>query len=244
MSEPTAIRRPLVRSAPGPARRLCAPLLAALVWTSVPAQPGWSLDWLVLVVDRSTSIDERELALQREAYAQLLSDPGVIEALASTRVAIVEFDTSPEIMVEWTDAHSAAHAYRRRRPDRWRGLTGIGSALTTALTLLVGKPGRLVIDVSGDGPDNVDPPLLAAARATASTQAIGINGLAIATEEAPEIDRYYRASVVNGFVLRVDRRADFLGALKRKLFYEVAETRPGAAGRVAAAPSGPDRASR
>jgi Protein of unknown function (DUF1194) len=229
LSEPTPIRRPLAGSAPALTRRLRAPVLAALVLAAATAQPGWCLDWLVLVVDRSTSIDDRELALQREAYAQLLTDPDVSEALEGVQVAIVEFDTSPEIMVEWTDPQSAARAYRIRRPDRLRGLTAIGSALTTALALLVGKSGRLVIDISGDGPDNVDPARLAKARAAASAQAIEINGLAIATEEAPEIDHYYQASVVNGFVLRIDRREDFLDALKRKLFYEVAGTRPGPA---------------
>ena len=60
----------------------------------------------------------------------------------------------------------------------------------------------------------------------ASVQSIEINGLAIVSEEAPEIVDYYRASVVNGFVLRLDRREDFLDALKRKLFYEIAGTRP------------------
>jgi Protein of unknown function (DUF1194) len=164
----------------------------------------------VLVVDRSKSIDNHELALQRNAYVRLLSD------------------TSPQIMVEWTDPRSAANAYGRRRPDGLRGLTGIGSALTTALALLVGKSGRLVIDVSGDGPDNVDPALLAKARAAASAQAIEINGLAIMTREAPEIDRYYSGNVVNGFVLSVEQREDFLNALKRKLFYEIADERPDA----------------
>ena len=222
MSKPTPIRRLLA----GLLRRLGAPPLAALVLSIAAPQPGWSLDWLVLVVDRSTSIDDGELGLQREAYARLLSDPDVIEALEAVQVAIVEFDTSPEIMVEWTDPQSAADAYRRRRPDRLRGLTAIGSALTTALALLVGKSGRLVIDISGDGPDNVDPPHLAAARAAASAQAIEVNGLAIVTAEAPEIDDYYQASVVNGFVLRIDHREDFLDALKRKLFYEIAGSRP------------------
>ena len=226
MSKPTLIGRPLAGSALDVTRRLAAPLLSALLLSAGCAPPAGSLDWLVLVVDRSTSIDGRELALQRDAYARLLSDPGVIEALEGAKVAIVEFDTSPEIMVEWTDPQSAARAYLRRRPDRLRGLTGIGSALTKALALLVGKSGRLVIDVSGDGPENVDPALLAKARAAASAQAIEINGLAIITEEAPEIDHYYRASVVNGFVLSIDRRDDFLDALKRKLFYEVAGSRP------------------
>lgn len=226
MSKPTAIGRPLGGPVLDVTRRLAAPLLSALCLSVGYAQPGWSLDWLVLVVDRSTSITGRELALQRDAYARLLSDPGVIEALESAKVAIVEFDTSPEIMVEWTDPLSAARAYLRRRPDRLRGLTGIGSALMKALALLVGKSGRLVIDISGDGPENVDPALLAKARAAASAQAIEINGLAIVTEEAPEIDLYYRTQVVNGFALRVDRRDDFLDALKRKLFYEVASARP------------------
>jgi Protein of unknown function (DUF1194) len=192
------------------------------------AAPCRALDWLVLVVDRSKSIDNVELAFQRNAYVRLLSDPGVIEALRGAKVAIVEFDTSPQIMVEWTDPRSAANAYGRRRPDGLRGLTGIGSALTTALALLVGKSGRLVIDVSGDGPDNVDPALLAKARAAASAQAIEINGLAIMTREAPEIDRYYSGNVVNGFVLSVEQREDFLNALKRKLFYEIADERPNA----------------
>lgn len=228
VSRSTPIGRLLAGSAHS-ARRLCVLLLPTLALSTVLTQPVRSLDWLVMVIDRSTSIDDRELALQREAYARLLSDPGVIEALEGARVAIVEFDTSPEIMVEWTDPQSAAHAYRSRQSDRFRGLTGIGSALTTALALLVGKSGRLVVDVSGDGPDNVDPRLLAKARVAASARAIEINGLAIVSEEAPEIDRYYRTDVVNGFALRIDRREDFLEALKRKLFYEVAEISSGPA---------------
>lgn len=224
--KPTANNRARSGPAHSLARSLRAPLLAALILSALPPRPGWAVDWLVFVVDRSTSVDRRELALQREAYAGLLSDPGVVEALKGTKVAIVEFDTSPEIMVEWTDPESAARAYRRPRSDPFRGLTGIGKALTRALALLAGKHGRRVIDVSGDGPENVDPRLLAEARAAASAQAIEINGLAIVSEEAPEIDDYFRANVATGFVLRLERREDFLDALKRKLFYEIAGTRP------------------
>jgi hypothetical protein len=35
--------------------------------------PFAAIDWLVLVVDRSKSIDDRELALQRSGYVRLLS---------------------------------------------------------------------------------------------------------------------------------------------------------------------------
>jgi hypothetical protein len=85
-----------------------------------------------------------------------------------------------------------------------------------------------VVDVSGDGRENVDHALLAQARAAATAQAIEINGLAIMNGEVPEIDRYYSGEVVNGFVLGVERGEDFLAALKRKLFYEVAGERPAA----------------
>lgn len=195
----------------------------ALLLDSLPCA---ALDWLVLVVDRSKSIDDRELALQRSAYIRLLSDPSVVSALGDAQVAIVEFDTRSEIVVDWTDPQNAARGYRAKAPDGLRGQTGIGGALTTALALLAGKSGQLVIDVSGDGKDNVDNALLSSMRAAASERAIEINGLAILTKETPEIDRYYSQQVVNGFVVPVDETGDFLSALKRKLFYEIAGTSP------------------
>ena len=216
---------------PGWRRRIGAAVVGAGILgllCAAAASPCRAVDWLVLVVDRSNSIDERELALQRNAYVRLLSDAAVIQALGPAKVAIVEFDSRSEIVVDWTDPAAAAFAYRRKSPDGLRGQTGIGGALTTALALLVGKSGRLVVDVSGDGRENVDPALLAAARASATAQAIEVNGLAIMTRETPEIDRYYSGNVVNGFVLSVEQRDDFLNALKRKLFYEIAGRAPDA----------------
>ena len=199
-----------------------AGVIFALIALGAP--PCAAIDWLVLVVDRSRSIDDRELALQRRAYIRLLSDPSVVSALGDARIAIVEFDTRPEIVVGWTDAAGAARAYRAKAPDGLRGQTGIGGALTTALALLTGKSGRLVIDVSGDGKENVDTALLSDMRAAAGLQSIEINGLAILNGDTPEIDRYYTQKVVNGFVVPVEKSGDFEGALKRKLFYEVAGT--------------------
>jgi hypothetical protein len=206
-------------------------VLAALIASS--PLPCAAIDWLVLVVDRSNSIDERELALQRSAYVRLLSDASVIRALGDAQVAIVEFDTRAEIVVEWTDSQRAADLYRRKSPDGLRGQTGIGGALGTALALLLGKSGRLVIDISGDGKDNVDNALLSDMRAAAGEQAIEINGLAIMTPDTPEIDRYYSEWVVNGFVLPVEETGDFQSALKRKLFYEVAGASPAVQARTA-----------
>lgn len=206
-------------------------MLAALIASS--PLPCAAIDWLVLVVDRSKSIDDRELALQRRAYVRLLSDASVISALGDAQVAIVEFDTRSEIVVDWTDPQTAARVYRAKPPDGLRGQTGIGGALTAALALLVGKSGRLVIDVSGDGKENVDSALLSDMRAAATQRSVEINGLAIITPDTPEIDRYYSQQVVNGFVMPVEQTGDFQSALKRKLFYEVAGTSPGAQARMA-----------
>lgn len=219
-------------SCAGRSVRWAAGVLAALI-TSSPL-PCAAIDWLVLVVDRSNSIDDRELALQRSAYVRLLSDASVVSALGDAQVAIVEFDTRAEIVVDWTDPQSAARRYGRKSPDGLRGQTGIGGALGTALALLVGKSGRLVIDISGDGKDNVDHALLSDMRAAAGEQAIEINGLAIMTPDVPEIDRYYSQRVVNGFVVPVEESADFQSALKRKLFYEVAGPSPAFQARTAA----------
>lgn len=205
-------------------RRALLPLI--VVGVALPAAPCAALDWLVLLVDRSNSIDDAELRLQRQAYIRLLSDAAVVDALGRAQVAIVEFDSRAEIVAGWSDATAAAHAYRRKPPDGLRGQTGIGNAMLTALTLLAGKSGRLVVDISGDGPENVDEPLLTVVRAAAAARAIEVNGLAIVTPETPDIDRYYDERVVNGFVLQVGEGGDFYAALRRKLFFEIAGTRP------------------
>lgn len=242
MPQANSLRRPLAGPALDPGRRLWALLLLALGLVAAGARPVWAIDWLVLVVDRSKSIDELELALQRSAYVRLLSDEGVIGALGNAQVAIVEFDTRAEVVVDWTDAASAARAYGSQPVNGMRGQTAIGSALSTAVGLLSGKNGRLVIDVSGDGRENVDPQMLAQARAAASARAIEVNGLAILNDQVPGIDNYYNASVVNGFVLPVEQGDDFASALRRKLFYEIAGSRPPEHdGRLAAVAIAPER---
>ena len=83
-----------------------------------------------------------------------------------------------------------------------------------------------MIDISGDGKENVDAGLLSEMRAAAGARSVEINGLAILTRDTPEIDRYYSQQVVNGFVVPVADSRDFEKALRRKLFYEVAGASP------------------
>ena len=66
----------------GPGRLVVAALLAA----AAPAAPAAAaLDWLVLLVDASGSIDAREYELQREAYVGVLRDPEIIALLQGAR---------------------------------------------------------------------------------------------------------------------------------------------------------------
>ena len=188
--------------------------------------PAKAADWLVLLVDRSNSIDDTELRLQREAYIRLLTDEAIVQALQNTRVAIVEFDTRAEVVAGWSNALGAARSYSRMSPDGLRGQTAIGAALAQALALLVGKEGRRIIDVSGDGRENVDQRLLAKMRRRAAERSIVINGLAIEGEKEGDLRTYYDRNVATGFVLPVQEREDFYQALRSKLFLEIAESSP------------------
>ncbi len=203
-------------------------LLSIALGALVLLGPGHAraADWLVFLVDRSNSIDDGELRLQREAYMRLLSDPQVIDALGPTQVAIIEFDSDTHLMVNWTDAATAARRYRRNATMGQRSQTGIGAALARAIRMLADKPGRLVVDVSGDGEENVNKWQLKRARAAAAKLAVEVNGLAIPSKRHPELPTYYSQYVANGFVVQVERGGDFYGALKRKLLFEVAGARP------------------
>jgi hypothetical protein len=187
-----------------------------------------SVDWLLLLVDASGSIDAAEYALQHEAYVRVLRDPEIVALLAGARVAIVEFAENPLLVVDWTaDPHAAAAAYAAHSravetpgPD---STTGIARALAAALALLDGRSGRKVIDISGDGPDNVDwlGPVWTQ-RDLARQIGIEINGLAIPTAEEPEIDRYYAENVITGFLEISREHVDFERALWRKMSLEIA----------------------
>lgn len=177
--------------------------------------------WLVLAVDRSGSIDDDELRLQRDAYVDILRDPEMASAFANASVAIVEFDNSAEIAVNWSSATEAAEAYALYRPVAPRGGTAIGRALETALELLEGKTGERIIDVSGDGRDNRDQILLAQTRNQALREDIEINGLIFEGRSNDRVTRYFQEKVITGFTVTIGSLDDFAEALRRKLRREL-----------------------
>jgi Protein of unknown function (DUF1194) len=197
-----------------------SPLSAALV------------DWLVLLVDASASIDADEYRLQHEAYVAVLQDPGIGALLEGAQVVVVEFAAVPEVVVDWSDDPSAValtyagHTRRITGPGP-ASTTGIARALGLALDMLDGKAGRKIIDISGDGPDNVDwVTAVWSQRERARAMRVEINGLAIPTPEEPELDLYYAEHVITGFLEISRKHQDFERALLTKMHIEIAGRAP------------------
>lgn len=210
-----------------------APLMVAGALALTPAPVAAALvDWLVLLVDASGSIDADEYQLQHEAYVAVLRDPDIALLLEGAQVAIVEFAELPEVIVDWSgDPEQAAATYAAHdRRVAWPGpasTTGIARALGLALAMLEDKPGRKVIDISGDGPDNVD--WVAAVwsqRERAQEMFIEINGLAIPTPEDPDVDRYYAENVITGFLEVSREHVAFERTLRMKMHIEIAGDLP------------------
>lgn len=197
---------------------------------------------LVLAVDVSYSMDEREQRIQRNGYVAAMQDPLVIGAILSgplRRIAVtyVEWGGSAVQTVPWTVIDSPASAARfaetlRLQPRRRIPFTSISDTLAFARRL-IGFNGfrgkRSVIDISGDGPNNYGAPA-PVARDAALREGITIDGLPIMLENPssaptiPDIDAYYRHCVIGGngaFLLRVRRLDQFADTIRAKLVTEI-----------------------
>jgi hypothetical protein len=193
---------------------------------------------IVLAVDSSGSIDEREFALQREGYARALTDPRVIKAIAEGphgAIALALFEWSgPDLItqvVSWrriagvADAEAVAASLRTTPRSIFGGGTAVGAAITTSARLFPGsgfEASRQVIDVSGDGATNRGPPA-EPARDAAVAAGITVNGLPILGAE-PYVERYYRESVIGGpgaFLIVAQDFDDFARAVLEKLIREL-----------------------
>ena len=217
------------RQVPRGLRPLGLIVAAGLPLALTPGTPHAALvDWLVLLVDVSASIDADEYRLQREAYVNVLQDQSIGALLEGASITIVEFANRPELVVAWTaDPVAAASSYfghaRRIVGPGPGSTTGIARALKLALDLLEDRAGRRIIDISGDGLDNVDWFLgVWSQRDRARELQIEINGLAIPTPEEPKVDLYYAQNVITGFLEISREHVDFEHALLMKMHLEIA----------------------
>lgn len=201
---------------------------------------------LFLAVDVSRSMQPFELEIQRRGYAEALASPEVAEAIAGGplgRIALTYVEWagaySQRTVVPWSLIESAedAQAFAAKitaHYDNAMRRTSISSALLYAaddMEVNGFKGLRRVIDVSGDGPNNMGPPVTEA-RDRVLARGVIINGLPLMTRDAlsdrwgiPDLDRYYEACVIGGpgaFALPVDDWTLFAEAVRRKLVLEIA----------------------
>ncbi|MCC1493930.1 DUF1194 domain-containing protein [Cognatishimia sp. F0-27] len=197
---------------------------------------------LVLLADASGSIDSREIALQREGYAQAMTDPEVLAAIRNTAygsiaVTYVEWAANQAVVVDWMrieDAASAA-AFANALQDKPRqayGRNAIGAALLEGLRLMETNSfdgWRRVIDFSGDSVNNYSGPSIASARETVLAAGVTINALPILRPNDPGrahggLEAAYEAQIIGGrgaFVVTAEDRSSFADAVKRKLILEI-----------------------
>ncbi|WP_147105922.1 DUF1194 domain-containing protein [Tateyamaria sp. syn59] len=222
--------------------------LLAWLATSVHAEERVEVDVeLFLAVDVSRSMQPYELEIQRRGYAAALQSPEVQDAIAGGflgRIAITYVEWAGAYhqreIVPWTllatpeDAAKIADTITAHFDQAMRR-TSISSALTYAADSIDTNAIdglRRVIDVSGDGPNNMGAPVTHA-RDAVLARGITINGLPLMTQDdgimarwnIPDLDAYYTDCVIGGmgaFVVPVTDWSEFEDAVRRKLVLEIA----------------------
>jgi hypothetical protein len=198
---------------------------------------------LVLAVDSSGSVDDERWELQKKGYAEAFSDPKVLDAIRAgdrRQIAVTMMQwTGPTlhvVMVPWmiikdkASAELFAGAVAVSPRQIFGGGTSLSGAIDYSVLMLKGatyRATRQVIDISGDGSNNLGRPV-EQARDEAVTLGIHINGLPILLLER-DLDEYYRQSVIGGpgsFVIPVRNYDVFAEAILRKLITEISQDRP------------------
>ena len=203
---------------------------------------------LVLLADASGSISEDEIQFQRQGYADAITDPRVLSAIAGTlygsiAVTYVEWASNTEVVVDWTKIDGAESAGRfaqslRNRPRMAYGRNAIGTALLSGKQLIENNQfvgWRRIIDFSGDSPNSYSGPSIAEARQAVINAGITINGLPILCRFCDTPLRYanlaeiYERQIIGGpgaFVVTAKSEDDLANAIRRKLILEIAGRHP------------------
>lgn len=241
------------RNRPGRAAALLA--AGAILLISLPAAVVHAADMpvdleLVLAVDVSGSMDAEEQQLQRSGYIAAVTHPSVLGAIragAYSRIALAYVEWAGPgaqlVTVPWSLIEDGASAGRfaaglaAAPAARIRG-TSISGGLMFAARLFAdnGYEGfRRVIDVSGDGPNNMGLPVVPT-RDAVLAQGMVINGLPIMLRPSgygfgsiANLDVYYQDCVIGGpgsFVIPVTDPDQFAEAIRQKLVLEIAGDPP------------------
>jgi hypothetical protein len=234
---------------------MAALFLVAAFTRSPPAIPivrtaGTEADLaLILAVDTSHSMDQRQLHIQRDGYVKaFLGDKlmAAVETGEHGRIAVLYMEwagpTHQVVVIPWTviDAPEDAVSFATRlaaeplvQPVTSNPGTSISGALKFAARLFPDEAStatRHVIDISGNGANNIGGPVKPA-RDVVVASGITINGLPLALpgvetgSTAPiALARYYENCVIGGpdaFSIVVDDMSRFEDAIRRKLLREI-----------------------
>lgn len=220
----------------------------SLVTSAVSAASAQPVDLeLVLAVDASGSIDEDEMRLQRQGYASAFINDRIVKAVRSGyhgAIAVMYLEWAAvgceRILVNWTrlsdmaSAQAFADAVMSAPPSiPCPGGNAIGDAIAFSAANMTSNDWqgeRMVIDVSGDGPNTLGRPATVA-RDAAVAQGIVINGLAIirASWYGRNLAEHYRSSIIGGlgaFVMEAEKGETFADAVLNKLVREIAALEP------------------
>lgn len=193
---------------------------------------------LILAIDCSYSVDEKEYKLQTYGIAQALRNPETIRAIesgpyGSIAISIVQWSNgySQHLTLPWykIDDEKSAHLVaniianlpRIARP----GATSLSGALTFSMSVFRQSPyqgAKQIIDISGDGRNNNGEDITPA-RLLAAASGIIINGLPILTDD-PTLDIYYKNKVITGpgaFAIKAEDYFDYIKAIDRKILKEI-----------------------
>ena len=219
--------------------KLAAAAAVAFAVVAAPAQAITSVDLeLALLIDVSGSVSAAEFDLQRQGYVNAFQDASIQAAIASghsVAAKVVYWAAGQQTAVDWTlitDAASAnsfaAAILAAGRP--FSGSTGPGSAINFAAPTFFtnafdGK--RKIIDVSGDGAQNVGANTAAARDAALLSGIDQINGLPILGEAG--LEAWYNANIKGGtgaFVTAASGFDTFDAAVKLKIGREITGNLP------------------
>lgn len=191
---------------------------------------------LILLVDISSSVSEKNYELQKRGIAEAFKDPQIQKTIEAQpgglALSLHEWTDTSNVSIPWVILKT-----KKDLEDLSNKIINLKYAIgmTTAMgdAIIKGveyfdstpcEPERKIIDVSGDGPSNTGVEI-EVARKKAIDNLVTINGMPIITTVEPRLSDYYMDKVItpDGFVLSADGYEDFTRAIKRKLIFEIAK---------------------
>jgi hypothetical protein len=193
---------------------------------------------LVLAIDCSASIDAEKFDIQLQGLATAFRDPDVQQAISNLGprgiiVTMIEWSepgksellVPPTAVSDRRSSKALAFLISLARRHFRTGQTSLRQAIVTSRAVLAKMPvsDRSVIDISGDGTDNVggDVPK---ERDITIAAGVTINGLVLPDPYGADVEGYYRSHVIGGkdaFIERASGYEDFARAVRAKLLREI-----------------------